>query len=439
MQDSRKVPTSWRNFLADFRRYNLDLPLPSRRGEKGIEPVTLESLARTTSTEAARIELLQGPYGQSPHIPIPPEVLELYRTYRPTPFFRAAGLEKVIAATLGKERLEHASIYIKDESRNPGGSHKINTAIAQALYLKRDGKTGVVTDTGAGQWGVAVSIAAKRLGLDARIFMTAQSYQDKQGRVREMEENGARVVSSPSPLTEIGRRERERDPDHPGSLGIGMSEAFSVIDEQTGLALGCMSYYAALHQSVIGLEVQQQLAAISRAPDVLVACIGGGSNFCGLVAPYVESKLAGRGPVFVAAESANIPVLTQGAYRWDHQDHGELMAMLLMYTLGHENIPPKHHSGGLRYHGKNPALSLLHQLGHVKVASLDQREVLRAGLQFSESEGFVPAPESAHAILAGIREAAAYELRGEKRNIVVLLSGRGDHDHVAYESLRKSA
>ncbi len=435
---SGKSPVVWRNFLADFGNNGIKLPLPSRREAGSMEAVPESELARLTSQEAARIERLEGKYGTERDIEIPEKIAEAYRAYRPTPFFRAEGLEKSIAKGLGKPGLQHASIFVKDESVTPSGSHKMNTAIPQAFYAKQDGKRAVVTDTGAGQWGIAVSMAAKRLDLRSRIFMTAQSYKDKKGRVGLMEENGAEVLSSPSKMTELGFAQLLMDNDHPGSLGIGMSEAFSMIDDETALMLGCMSYYAALHQSVIGQEVVAQSAEMGAEPDVLVACIGGGSNFCGLVAPYVGDKLAGRkSPLFVAAESANIPVLTQGRYEWDYQDYGELMALLLMKTLGHSNIPPKLHAGGLRYHGKNPALSLLHHLGHVKAVALEQNDVLRAGLGFENAEGILPAPESAHAILAAIGEAIGAELLGIRRNIVLLLTGDGRFDSAAYETVRK--
>jgi tryptophan synthase beta chain len=438
LEGNGKAPVVWRNFLADFRNNGIALPLPSKRGMDSIKAVSRSDLAKITSEEAAKIELLEGRYGTERYISIPGKVAEAYRAYRPTPFFRAEGLEKSIARSLGKQGLRYASLFVKDESVTPSGSHKMNTAIPQAFYAKQDGKKAVVTDTGAGQWGIAVSMAAKQLDLRSMIFMTAQSYRDKKGRVGVMEENGAEVLSSPSKMTEVGFAQLLMDNDHPGSLGIGMSEAFSMINEETALMLGCMSYYAALHQSVIGEEVVAQLAEMDVEPDVLVACIGGGSNFCGLVAPYVDDKLAGRkSPLFVAAESANIPVLTQGRYEWDYQDHGELMAMLLMKTLGHSNVPPRLHAGGLRYHGKNPALSLLHHLGHVKAVALEQDSVLKAGLEFEKAEGILPAPESAHAILAATWEAIGAELLGIRRNIVLLLTGNGRFDSAAYGTVGK--
>ena len=432
-----EVPKVWRNFLADFKKAGVDLPLPSKRVRGRVKPVSRKELAAITSEEAAKIERIEGEYAKEKLIEIPEAVLEVYEKYRPTPLFRARGLEKAVAKKLGKKGLKYATILVKDESVTLSGSHKMNTSIAQAYYILKDGKKTIVTDTGAGQWGVAMAKAARELGLGSRIFMTAQSFRDKKGRVELMEKSGAVVLSSPSEKTEVGRTELAKDPGHPGSLGIGMSEAFSTIDAETALALGCMSYYAALHQSVIGEEVVAQLAEMGVEPDVLVACIGGGSNFCGLVAPYVGDKLAGKGPLFVAAESASIPVLTQGRYEWDYQDHGELMAMLLMKTLGHTNVPPKLHAGGLRYHGKNPALSLLHYLGHVKAVAVRQDEVLKAGLEYEKAEGMLPAPESAHAILAAVQEAVSAELRGERKSIVLLLTGDGKFDHVAYESVPK--
>jgi len=438
MKKLRKAPKVWRNFLADFKRNKIDLPLPSKIIRGRIKPVSGKELAAITSEEAARIEKLEDKYAKEKLIEIPEPVLEVYEKYRPTPLFRAKGLEKAVANKLGKKQLKYAAIFVKDESVTLSGSHKMNTSIAQAYYILQDGKKTIVTDTGAGQWGVAIAKAADEFGLGSRIFMTAQSFKDKKGRVMLMEKSGADVLSSPSDKTEVGRTELAKDHDHPGSLGIGMSEAFSTIDSETALALGCMSYYAALHQSVIGQEVVEQLSEMGIEPDVLVACIGGGSNFCGLVAPYVDDKLAGRkSPLFVAAESASIPVLTQGKYEWDYQDHGELMAMLLMKTLGHTNVPPKLHAGGLRYHGKNPALSLLHYLGHVKAVALGQDEILKAGLAYEKAEGKLPAPESAHAILAAMQEALSAELRGERKNIVLLLTGDGKFDNVAYESVPK--
>ena len=437
MKKLRKTPEAWRNFLADFKRNKVELPLPSKIIRGRIKPISRKELAAITSEEAARIEKLEGKYSKEKFIEIPEPVLEIYEKYRPTPLFRAKKLEKAIAEKLGKKQLKYAAIFVKDESVTLSGSHKMNTSIAQAHYILQDDKKTIVTDTGAGQWGIAIAKAAKELSLKSRIFMTAQSFIDKKGRVKLMEKDGADVLSSPSDKTETGRKELAKDPDHPGSLGIGMSEAFSTIDSETALALGCMSYYAALHQSIIGQEVVEQLSEMGVQPDVLVACIGGGSNFCGLVAPYVDDKLAGRkSPLFVAAESASIPVLTQGRYEWDYQDHGELMAMLLMKTLGHTNVPPKLHAGGLRYHGKNPALSLLHYLGHVKAVALGQDEILKAGLEYEKAEGKLPAPESAHAILAAMQEAIATELRGERKNIILLLTGDGKFDNVAYDSIR---
>ncbi len=435
-QSTVKTPVAWRNFLADFGRNNILLPVPSAKGKEGMAPVPFGTLAKITSTEAARIERLEGIYRNEQFIEIPASILSFYETYRPTPIYQAAELEKSVASSVGKKSLDYVTLWIKDETGNPGGSHKINTAFPQITYVKKDGKSAVVSDTGAGQWGIAVSIAAEELGLESTVFMTAQSYADKQGRVKEMERHGTLVVSSPSALTEVGSKVLKKNPRHPGSLGIGMSEAVSLVDDKTGLVLGCMSYYAALHQSVIGLELQSQLKEIGINPDVLVACVGGGSNFCGLVAPWIEHKLNGKGPVFVAAESSSIPTLSQGQYRWDFQDYGGLMPMLLMYTVGHKSIPPKHHAGGLRYHGKNPVLSILCQLGLVKVTSIPQQEALIAGLLFEEKEGIRPAPESAHAVLAGIREAIAYELIGIKKNIIVLLTGNGSFDSVAYQSVK---
>jgi tryptophan synthase beta chain len=364
--------------------------------------------------------------GNELRIGIPEPVRRAYCRYRPTPLVRARGLE----AHLGTR----AEIYYKREDLNPGGSHKFNTAIAQAYYAAQEGVGTLVTDTGAGQWGTALALACSHFGLNAQIFMLRKSYEEKPYRRALMELLGATVLASPSERTELGRRVRQEDPSNNGSLGIGMSEAIELVRTDPGakLALGCMSYHAALHQTVIGLEARTQLELIDRWPDVMIGCVGGGSNFIGFTAPFLLVPDSGRAIEFIAAEPAQVPCLTAGEYRYDWADYNRQTPRLSMYTLGSDFLPPPIHAGGLRYHAKNPVLSALVRHGMVRGRSYPQADVFTAGQLFLRTEGVLPAPESAHAVLAAIEVARRAGQERHRPVIVFCLSGHGYLDLQGY-------
>jgi len=423
MSGETHVPSQWYNLAADVP---YDFPKP-------LHP-TLDRFVEISDfdwlypTECLKIELGEGDYGTSPWIDVPDRVLEEYRKYRPTPLFRAHGLEKYLDTP--------AEIYIKREDLNPGGSHKLNTALPQAYYGFKDDCTTLVTDTGAGQWGSALSMACDVFGLKTVVFMIRKSYQEKPYRRYLMRLLDAEVISSPSDRTETGRSFLH-DPDNTGSLGIGMSEAIELVktSESHRLALGCMSYYAVLHQTVIGLETKEQLEALDRAPDTMIGCVGGGSNFTGFIGPFVRDKLDGKPIDFIAVEPEAIPCLTAGTYRYDWADYTGLTPRVKMYTLGNKFVPPAIHSGGLRYHGKTPLLSSLVHHGVVRAASYPQEEIFKAGPLFLKTERILPAPESSHAIFAAIQEAKTAKEEGRKKVIVVCLSGHGYLDLQGYASV----
>jgi len=410
---------SWYNIVPEL---GFDIPRPLHPRED--RPATVEEFDWLWSREALKIEFLQGQYARDPWIEIPQRVLEGYAQYRPTPLYRARGLEKFLGTA--------AEIYLKREDQNPAGSHKLNTALAQAAYAAADpGVTTLVTDTGAGQWGSALSMAADRFGLKTKVFMTRKSYDDKPYRRYMMRMSGAEVYPSPSSVTELGRKLLAEDPGQPGSLGIGMSEAIELVRSSPDhrLALGCMSYYAVLHQTVIGLETQSQLRALDREPSHLVGCVGGGSNFVGFIAPFVVGRMRGQEVSFIACEPENIATLSRGEYRYDWADFGRHTPRITMFTLGHAFQPPKIHSGGLRYHGKTPVLSALVNRGLVRARTVTQRKVFEAGQILLKTEGVLPAPESGHAVCAAIdmaRDLAAGAV------LVVCLSGHGYLDLKGY-------
>ena len=420
-----ECPDSWLNIAAVLGN---EYPLPIE-GDADV-PVSLAKLSKYYTEECARIELLDGIYGKDIHIPIPGAVIDQYRKYRSTPLYRAMGLEK---------RLEYQGrIYYKREDLNPTGSHKPNTAIPQAFYAGQQKLRGLITDTGAGQWGTAMAWACKNYGLDCTIFMTRNSYISKPYRRYLMELANGVVHSSPSDITEQGRRLLRNDPDHQGSLGIGMGEAMEMVlrENDLRLALGCMSYYAALHQTVVGQELVLQLERAGASSDILIACVGGGSNLIGFMAPFLLKRLkTGAGPRMIAAESANAPSLTRGEYRYDYADSFKLTPRVLMYTLGHQFIPPKIHSGGLRYHGKSPILSLMVNKGIVEPVAVDQQRAFEWGREFFEAEGVLPAPESSHAIVAVVDEVEKARLEGRNSDIIFCLSGTGLLDLKAYADI----
>lgn len=417
------MPDCWLNLAVQIP---WGLPLPQDASGK---TASFEDLTKIYSEECARIELLEGHYGRDPLVPIPGAVLDEYRKYRPTALQRAYGLEKYLDYK--------GQIFFKREDTNPSGSHKPNTAIPQACYAKNQGLQELVTDTGAGQWGAALSWACHNQGLACTVFMTRSSFLSKPYRRFMMELSGATVFSSPSGETEQGRALLEIDQQHRGSLGIGMGEAMELIASKPSarLALGCMSYYAALHQTVIGQELAEQLLQGGIEPDVLIGCVGGGTNFIGFVAPFVARLFThkdGPHPRFVAVESANIPVLTKGEYRYEHADAFGLTPLVKMYTLGREFLPDLIHAGGLRYHGKSPILSLLVHKGIVEAVSVEQGIAFQAGKLFFEAEGIIPAPESSHAIARVILEVEHHKKKGKFPTIVFCLSGTGYLDLQSY-------
>jgi tryptophan synthase beta chain len=416
-----ELPNRWYNLAVDLP-YEMEPHLHPQESR----PAETHDFDWLWPTECLRIELLQGRYRTDSWIDVPEPVLERYARYRPSVLVRARGLERHLDTP--------HRIFYKREDLNPGGSHKFNTALAQAYYAAQDGVRTLVTDTGAGQWGTALALACAAFGLELKVFMVRKSYEEKPYRRNMMRLLGAEVISSPSTLTATGRKVLAEDAESPGSLGIGMAEAIELVRDEPShrLALGCMSYYAALHQTVIGLETRAQLEKADVSPDVLVGCVGGGSNFTGFVAPFVTGP---KPPLCVAAEPAAVPTLTQGEFRYDWADFGRQTPRIPMYTLGSDFVPPPIHSGGLRYHGKTPILSSLVKHGLITPRAYEQDEVFAAGRLFLRTEGVLPAPESSHAVLAAIKEATDASQGTRPRDIVVCLSGHGYLDLQGYSDV----
>jgi tryptophan synthase beta chain len=351
----------------------------------------------------------------------------VYRLWRPTPLIRARRLEAALQTP--------ARIYYKYEGTSPAGSHKPNTAVAQAFYNKQAGVRRLTTETGAGQWGSALAMACRMFGLDCTVYMVRVSYRQKPYRRILMETWGAEVVPSPSDRTRAGRAILEQDPDSPGSLGIAISEAVedAATHEDTKYSLGSVLNHVLLHQTVIGLEAKRQMELFDDYPDVVIGCIGGGSNFAGLSFPFLQDKLRGRAVRVVAVEPTACPTLTKGQYLYDFGDTARTTPLIKMYTLGHSFIPPGIHAGGLRYHGDAPTVCLLYQQGYIEAVAYPQRAVFEAAVTFARTEGIPPAPESAHAVKRAIDEAIACREAGERKAILFNLSGHGHFDLAAYE------
>ncbi len=363
-------------------------------------------------------------------VPIPGEVREVYRLWRPTPLYRATGLERALKTP--------AHIYYKYEGVSPPGSHKPNTAVAQAYYNREEGTERLTTETGAGQWGSALAFADMFFDLETIVYMVRVSYEQKPYRRVLMQLYGAKVYPSPSDRTEVGRKILEEDPDNPGSLGIAISEAVEecIRGERTKYSLGSVLNHVLMHQTVIGLEAMEQLRELDEYPDKIIGCVGGGSSFSGLFWPFYYEKKRGKAskPVeFIAVESTACPSLSLGEYLYDHGDSGRIIPLVKMYTLGHEFIPDPIHAGGLRYHGMAPTLSLLVRRGEVEVRVYDQVEVFNAASRFIRAEGFIPAPEPAHAIKAVIDEALRCKETGKEETLLFLLCGHGHFDMKAYD------
>ncbi len=414
-----EIPKMWYNILPDLPE---KLPVPRDRDGNPAKPEDLEVVFAK--------ELIRQEFSEERWIRIPEEVREIYRLWRPTPLFRARRLEKYLRTP--------AKIYYKFESISPAGSHKPNTAVAQAYYNMKEGVERLTTETGAGQWGSALAFACSMFGLEATIYMVKVSYMQKPFRRILMELWGAKVFPSPSENTSFGKEILKKDPENPGSLGIAISEAIedAVTHENTKYTLGSVLNHVLLHQTVIGLEAKKQLEALDEYPDLIVGCIGGGSSFSGLFWPFYYDKVHGKAEKdveFLAVEPAACPTITKGVYTYDHGDTARLTPLLRMHTLGHDFVPPPIHAGGLRYHGMAPTLCLLANHGIVKAKAYNQVEVFDAASIFVKTEGHLPAPEPAHAIKAVIDEALKCRETGESKTILFLLCGHGHFDMKAYQ------
>jgi tryptophan synthase beta chain len=412
-----ELPKAWYNILADLPS---PPPPPLHPGTKQpIGPSDLEPLFPR--------EIILQEVSTERWIEIPEPVRDVYRLWRPTPLIRARRLEAALQTP--------ARIYYKYEGTSPAGSHKPNTAVAQAFYNKQAGVRRLTTETGAGQWGSALAMACRMFGLDCTVYMVRVSYRQKPYRRILMETWGAEVVPSPSDRTRAGRAILEQDPDSPGSLGIAISEAVedAATHEDTKYSLGSVLNHVLLHQTVIGLEAKRQMELFDDYPDVVIGCIGGGSNFAGLSFPFVQDKLRGRAVRVVAVEPTACPTLTKGQYLYDFGDTARTTPLIKMYTLGHSFIPPGIHAGGLRYHGDAPTVCLLYQQGYIEAVAYPQRAVFEAAVTFARTEGIPPAPESAHAVKRAIDEAIACREAGESKAILFNLSGHGHFDLAAYE------
>ncbi|HZK44038.1 MAG TPA: TrpB-like pyridoxal phosphate-dependent enzyme [Syntrophomonadaceae bacterium] len=412
-----KLPKFWYNVQAD-------MPNPL---EPALSPKTLKPLTPADLEPIFAQGLIEQEVSTERFIEIPAEVRELYKQYRPSPLFRAHSLEKALDTP--------AHIYYKYEGVSPVGSHKLNSAIPQVYYNKRQGIKKMTTETGAGQWGTALALACKYFGLEALIYMVKVSYHQKPYRKSVMELYGGKCIPSPSDTTESGRNILAKDPDNMGTLAIAISEAVEVALERddTSYSLGSVLNHVCLHQSIIGQEVKLQLEMVDEYPDVVIGCCGGGSNFAGIAFPFLPDKLAGKNVRLLAVEPSACPSLTKGVFAYDYGDSIGLVPVTKMYTLGHDFAPSGIHAGGLRYHGAAPLLSQLYHDGLIEAVAVKQNPTFEAALLFAQTEGIVPAPESAHAIRASIDEALDAKDKGEERCIVFNLSGHGQLDLYSYD------
>ncbi|MDH7605282.1 MAG: TrpB-like pyridoxal phosphate-dependent enzyme [Melioribacter sp.] len=417
--EQSQMPTHYYNILAD-------LPVPM---EPPLNPATKQPATPQELSAIFPMDLILQEVSQERFIEIPDEVRDLYRLSRPTPLIRAANLENELKTP--------AKIYFKYEGANPTGSHKTNTSYAQAYYNKKAGIKKLVTETGAGQWGSALAMACKHFGLECEVFMVKVSYNQKPYRKTFMRLFGATVHASPTDLTNAGRKVLEKDPDSPGSLGIAISEAIEVAVQRddTNYSLGSVLNHVLLHQTIIGEEARIQMEMIDEYPDIVIGCVGGGSNFAGIAFPFLRDKLNGskKNLEVIAVEPASCPSLTKGKFDYDFGDEAGLTPLIKMYTLGHDFIPPKIHAGGLRYHGMAPSISLLYNIGAISAKAYEQQEVFKAAQLFAQCEGIVPAPESSHAVKEAIEQALKCKETGEAKTILFNLSGNGFLDLGAYE------
>lgn len=416
--EQSEIPRQWYNIAAD-----LPVPPPPPLHPVTKEPVGPDDLAPIFCNSIIAQEMVTERW-----IDIPEEVLDGLSLWRPSPLYRALRLEQELDTP--------AQIYYKYEGTSPVGSHKLNTALAQAYYNKKDGVKRLATETGAGQWGCALSLACSIFGLECTVYMVRVSFQQKPYRKSMMGAFGATIYPSPSLQTEFGRKVLAENPDTPGSLGIAISEAIedTVSNQGVKYALGSVSNHVLLHQTVIGLECKKQMDMAGAYPDVVIGCVGGGSNFGGIAFPFLADKIAGKDLRAVAVEPVSCPSLTRGEYRYDFGDTAKMTPLFKMYTLGSDFIPPGIHAGGLRYHAMAPMVSLCRDLGLIEAVAYPQLDVFDAAVTFAKAEGIIPAPESAHAVRAAIDEALKAKEEGKERVILFNLSGNGYLDLGAYDA-----
>jgi len=418
-----QIPKHWYNIIPDMPG-----PVAPVINPRTMQPVTPEDLLPIFP-----MSLIEQEVSQQRWIEIPGEVRDIYRLWRPSPLFRAHRLEKALGTP--------ARIYFKHEGVSPAGSHKPNSAIPQAWYNKQAGIRRLATETGAGQWGSSLALACSMFGLECTVYMVKVSCTQKPYRKSMMQLWGARVIPSPSEFTNAGRSILAHDPENLGSLGIAISEAVedAATHDDTNYALGSVLNHVCLHQTVIGLEAKQQMEIAGHYPDVVIACCGGGSNFAGLSFPFIADRANGKQVRCVAVEPASCPTLTKGVYAYDYGDTAKMAPISLMYTLGHDFMPPGIHAGGLRYHGESALVSQLCHAGEIEAKSYTQNACFEAALLFSRSEGIIPAPESSHAIRAAIDEAVLAKEEGKEKTILFGLSGHGQLDMGAYDAYLSGA
>lgn len=415
----KEIPEAWYNVVAEMPNKPRPMLNPATK-----QPLTAEDLFPLFSEEASRQEMNTA----DTWIEIPEEVRDMYKIWRPTPLVRARGLEKALDTP--------AHIYFKNESVSPVGSHKLNSAVPQAYYCKQQGVTNITTETGAGQWGAALSLAAKHFGLELAVYMVKVSYHQKPYRRSIMETYGAEVIASPSMSTKAGRKIITNNPNYQGSLGTAISEAveLAMSTPNCKYVLGSVLNHVALHQTVIGLEAEKQMAMAGEYPDIVIGCFGGGSNFSGISFPFMRHNFSGeRNTRFIAAEPESCPKLTRGVFQYDFGDEAGYTPLIPMLTLGHNFAPANIHAGGLRYHGAGSVVSQLKEDNLMEAVDIPQLETFAAATMFARSEGIIPAPESSHAIAAAIREAKKAKEAGESKVILFNLSGHGLIDMSAYD------
>jgi tryptophan synthase beta chain len=415
------LPTSWYNILPDMAKAGMQ-PLPP------LHPGTQQPVTPDLLEPLFPMALILQEVSTDSWIDIPGPVLDIYRLWRPTPLYRARRLEQALGTP--------AHIYFKYEGTSPAGSHKPNTAVAQTYYNKEAGVKRIATETGAGQWGSALSMACAFFGLECLVYMVKASYQQKPYRRVFMETFGAKVIPSPSDTTQAGQKILADNPDSTGSLGIAISEAIEVAaqDPTTNYSLGSVLNHVLLHQTVVGQEAKKQMELAGEYPDVVIGCVGGGSNYAGLSYPFMMDRLQGTKQTrFIATEPAACPTLTKGKWAYDFGDTGQMTPLLPMFTLGHTFVPAPVHAGGLRYHGDAPSLSMLVRNGHMEARAYTQNQVFEAGIQFARAQGIIPGPEPTHAIRAAIEEALDAKEKNEERVILFNLSGHGHFDMQAYD------